>query len=178
MSDRKLRGHPRESSASHDSTTISERSEETSSFEIALIVANNAFTQWVSRCAAASGLVGLSPFDILILNLINRRLVDKRAADICFALKVEDSHTVAYSLKKLGNAGLVKSQRNGKETLFSTTEEGKRLCERYQTVRRKFLIEALIRFGGDELDMTTITGLLRGLSGMYEQAARNATTGA
>lgn len=178
MSDRKPRAHQRDAVAGQDSPNISERSEETSSFEIALIVANNAFTQWVSRCAAASGLTGLSPFDILILNLINRRLVDKRAADICFALKVEDSHTVAYALKKLGNAGLIKSQRNGKETLFSTTEEGKRLCERYQAVRRKFLIEALIRFGGEELDMAAIAGWLRGLSGMYEQAARNATTGA
>ncbi len=70
-----------------------------------------------------------------------------------------------------------KSQRNGKETLFSTTEEGKRLCDRYQAVRKKFLIEALIRFGGEDLDMNAITALLRGLSGMYEQAARNATTG-
>jgi predicted MarR family transcription regulator len=178
MSDRKARTHQREVPAKAEAAAISELSEETSSFEIALIVANNAFTQWVSRCAAASGLVSLSPFDILILNLINRRLPDKRAADICFALKVEDSHTVAYALKKLGNAGLVKSQRNGKERLFSTTEEGQRLCDRYQAVRRKFLIEALIRFGGDELDMGAITGLLRGLSGMYEQAARNATTGA
>jgi predicted MarR family transcription regulator len=177
MSDRKGRPHQRETQASEESLTISERSEETSSFEIALIVANNAFTQWVTRCAAAAGLAGLSPLDILILNLINRRLPDKRAADICFALKVEDSHTVAYSLKKLGNAGLVKSQRNGKETLFSTTEEGKRLCDRYQAVRKKFLIEALIRFGGEDLDMNAITALLRGLSGMYEQAARNATTG-
>lgn len=84
----------------------------------------------------------------------------------------------SYALKKLGTAGLVKSQRNGKETLFSTTDEGKRLCERYQAVRRKFLIEELIRFGGEDLDMAEIAGWLRGLSGMYEQAARNATTGA
>lgn len=175
MSDRKLRTH--DTALAADDKKIVDRGEETASFELALVVANNAFTQWVSRCATAAGVAGLSPFDILILNLVNRRLPDKRAADICFALKVEDSHTVAYALKKLGNAGLVKSQRNGKETLFSTTDEGKRLCERYHGVRRKFLIEALSLFGGEELDMAEITGRLRALSGMYEQAARNATTG-
>jgi predicted MarR family transcription regulator len=178
MSDRKLRTQGGAAVAPSDGAAILARAEETTSFEIALVVANNAFTQWVGRCAAAAGLAGLAPFDLLILSLINRRLPDKRAADICFALKVEDSHTVAYSLKKLGNAGLVKSQRNGKETLFSTTEEGKTMCERYQAVRRKFLIEALTLFGGEELDIAAVTGLLRALSGMYEQAARNATTGA
>src|SRR6478736_2107177 len=91
MSDRKGRGHARDGIGSEETLAISERSEETSSFEIALIVANNAFTQWVTRCAAAAGLAGLSPLDILILNLINRRLPDKRPADICFAMKVEDS---------------------------------------------------------------------------------------
>lgn len=178
MIDRKLRKQDGRTLSPSESAVISARADETTSFEIALVVANNAFTQWVGRCAAASGLVGLSPFDILILNLINRRLADKRAADICFALKVEDAHTVAYALKKLGNAGLVKSQRNGKETLYSTTEQGKQLCDRYHAVRHKFLIEALSLFGGEELDMAEITGFLRALSGMYEQAARNATTGA
>lgn len=177
MSNRKLRTQAGAETPSEGAAVLA-RSEETTSFEIALIVANNAFTQWVSRCAAAAGLAGLAPFDLLILSLINRRLPDKRATDICFALKVEDSHTVAYSLKKLGNAGLVKSQRNGKETLFSTTAEGKMMCERYQAVRRKFLIEALTLFGDDELDIAAVTSILRALSGMYEQAARNATTGA
>ena len=43
-------------------------------------------------------------------------------------------------------------QRNGKETLYSTTEQGKQLCDRYHAVRHKFLIEALSLFGGEELD--------------------------
>ncbi len=177
MSDRKLPTQPGKVELP-DAAAVLARAEETTSFEIALIVANNAFTQWVGRCATAAGFTGLAPFDLLILALVNRRLSDKRAADICFALKVEDSHTVSYSLKKLGTAGFVKSQRNGKETLFSTTDEGKKMCERYQAVRRKFLIEALTLFGGDELHISEMTGLLRALSGMYEQAARNATTGA
>lgn len=153
------------------------RADITTSFELALVVASNAFTQWVSRCGAAAGAAGFAPLDLLVLSMVDRRLRDKRAADICFALKVEDMHTVTYSLKKLSNAGLVASQRNGKETLFSTTSEGQRLCERYQRLRHRFLIDAMTVLSDEELDMTAITGRLRALSGMYEQAARNATTG-
>lgn len=138
------------------------------------MVAYNAFNQWVGRCAAAGGLGGLSPLDVLILNLVNLRLRDKRAADISFALKVEDGHLVSYSLKKLGNAGLVSSQRNGKETLFRTTSDGQAACERYHEVRRSYLLEALSMLDEAEISIDEMTNALHALSGMYEQAARAA----
>lgn len=146
-------------------------------FELALVVASNAFSQWVGRCGAAAGGAGFSTLDLLVLSIVHRRLRNKRVADICFAMKVEDTHTVAYSLRKLGNAGLVSSQRNGKETRFSTTEAGKRLCDDYYVVRRKFLVEALGVLAEDELDLEAVAARLRVLSGLYEQAARNAATG-
>jgi predicted MarR family transcription regulator len=149
----------------------------TTGFELALVVAYNAFTQWVSRCGTAAGAAGFSPLDFLVLSLVNRLLRDKRAADICFALKVEDSHTVAYSLRTLTNAGLVASQRNGKEAFFSTTAEGQRFCQRYQTIRHAFLIDAMEVLSGEELDLVEFSQHLRALSGMYEQAARSVTTG-
>ena len=78
--------------------------------------------------------------------------------------------------KKLGNAGLVSSQRNGKETRFSTTDAGKRLCDDYYAVRGKFLVESLAVLAEDELDLEAVAARLRVLSGLYEQAARNAAT--
>jgi predicted MarR family transcription regulator len=169
-------GKLREDGGERRASTTKARGSKMTSFEIALVVAYNAFTQWAARCATASGLVGFSPFDAVILNLVNTRLMNKRAADICFALKVEDAHTVAYALKKLGNAGLVTSQRIGKETLFRTTEEGARICDRYHEARRTYLIEAVSLLDADEFDIDEIASFLHALSGMYEQAARNAAT--
>jgi predicted MarR family transcription regulator len=160
-----------------DEEAIQARAAALTQFELALVVANNAFAQWVSRCGAAAGGASFSSLDLLVLSNVHWRLRNKRVADICFAMKVEDAHTVAYSLKKLGNAGLVSSQRNGKETRFSTTEAGKRLCDDYYAVRRKFLVEALGVLAGDELDLEAVAARLRVLSGLYEQAARNAATG-
>ena len=159
-----------------DEAAAQARAAALSQFELALVVANNAFAQWVSRCGAAAGGAGFSSLDLLVLSIVHRRLRNKRVADICFAMKVEDTHTVAYSLKKLGNAGLVSSQRNGKETRFSTTDAGKRLCDDYYVVRRKFLIESLAVLAEDELDLEAVAARLRVLSGLYEQAARDAAT--
>jgi len=160
----------------HDGKTADERAASLTQFELALVVANNAFEQWVSRCGAAAGGGGFASLDLLVLSNVNHRLRDKRVVDICFAMKVEDSHTVAYSLKKLGNAGLVSSQRNGKETRFATTDAGKKLCDDYYKVRRKFLVESLSVLAEDELDLEAVAARLRVLSGLYEQAARNAAT--
>ena len=59
-----------------------------------------------------------SSFDLLIIGFLNSRDQRVRAADIAFALKIEDTYTVQYALKKLATAHLVESQRLGKETLF------------------------------------------------------------
>jgi len=43
-------------------------------------------------------------------------------------------------------------------------------------VRRRFLLNSIAALTDDELDVTALAGLLRALSGLYEQAARNAAT--
>src|SRR5262245_51464229 len=82
-----------------DEEAAQERAAALTQFELALVVASNAFAQWVGRCGAAAGGAGFSSLDLLVLSIVHRRLRNKRVADICFAMKVEDAHTVAYSLK-------------------------------------------------------------------------------
>jgi predicted MarR family transcription regulator len=155
---------------------MAERSAAMTQFELALVVAGNAFAQWVGRCGAAAGAPSLGSLDLLVLHMVNYREREKRLADISFALKIEDGHTVAYALKKLAKAGLVTSGKSGKETLFSTTAEGAKLCARYYEIRREFLIQAISSVADEDLDMNKLAGLLRVISGLYEQAARNAAT--
>ena len=80
---------------------VSEASPELNEFEFGLISASNAFSRWIVRCMAAAGIADLGPLDVLVLHSVNHRDREKRGADICFVLNVEDGHTVSYSLKKL-----------------------------------------------------------------------------
>jgi predicted MarR family transcription regulator len=160
---------------------VSEGAGELSELEYGLMVASNAFERWIVRCTAAAGSGDLGPLDVMVLHSVNHRARDKKLADVCFVLNVEDSHTVSYALKKLVRAGLVDGRRSGKETLYATTEAGREACERYREIREACLVAALGAFAGpgrDELNQRigTAADLLRALSGLYDQAARAATS--
>ena len=103
---------------------VSERAAETSAFEYGLYIASNAFNRWIVRCMAAAGYPDLGALDVMVLHTVNHRARDKKLADICFVLNIEDSHTVNYALKKLTRAGLVAGDKRGKEIYYATTKEG------------------------------------------------------
>lgn len=147
-----------------------------SQLELSLIVAFNAFQQWVGRCGTAAGAQGLSPFEILVLHMIAYGDGTKRIADVSFALKVEDSHLVSYAIKKLAKLDLVESKKLGKDTFFGCTSAGRDLIEQYGDVRNICLIRTLSRLTGHDIDLDETADTLRLLAGLYEQAARQAET--
>ncbi len=153
---------------------VSPRSVELSEFEFGLIVAWNAFSRWAVRCMGAAGLPDLTITDVLVLHHVNHRARNKKLADICFVLNYEDTHVVAYALKKLVAAGLVSATKQGKEVFYTPTAEGEDFVRRYRAVRERCLVESL----DTELnaDIGELARLLRTMSGMYDQAARAATS--
>lgn len=145
-------------------------------FELGMIVAKNAFEQWVSRCSAAAGMTGYSPLEMLILHLIEYNSRPKRIADICFALKIEDTHLVSYALKKLTKAGFIESRKQGKETVFTNTPAGVEIVRKYQAVRKKVLVRSFSMLSSDQIDLVKLADTMGALSAVYEQAARNVET--
>lgn len=144
-----------------------------SELEFGLIVAYNGFSRWMGRCMTAAGNANLGPLEILVLHNLTHRERGKRLSDVCFMLNIEDAHTVNYAIKKLVKAGLVEGEKSGKEMLYSPTGEGIKLVERYRDVREQCLIDGL-NMDGEELQ--EIAATLRRLSGVYDQAARAASS--
>lgn len=163
---------PRIVSSSH---LVSAKAPELSEFEFGLIIANHAFERWMVRCMAAAGAKDMTPIDVLVLHHVNHQDSEKRLADICFVLNVEDTHVVSYSLKKLMGAGLVRNARRGKEVFFSTTDAGRALCQRYRDVREACLMPGFSGSVEDNAHLAEVARLLRTLSGRYDQAARAAS---
>ena len=155
---------------------VSPQSTEMSEFEYGLIVAGNAFHRWVAHCMSAAGLKDLTPLDVLVLHHVTHRARDKRLADICFIMNVEDTHLINYSLKKLQNLKVVESRKNGKEVIYASTESGRAFVQRYREIRESCLIDAIKVDDGMNRDIGELARLLRVLSGMYDQAARSAAS--
>lgn len=152
------------------------QSAELSEFEFGLIIASNAFNRWAIRCMSASGMKDMTINDVLVLHHINHRAREKKLADIAFILNIEDTHVVNYSLKKLQTLGLVKTERRGKEVLYSTNEKGQQVCRRYFEIREQVLVSGLTGDGTESFELNELARFLRVLSGLYDQAARAATS--
>ncbi len=149
---------------------------ELSEFEFGLIVANNAFSRWVVRCMAAAGLPDLALTDVLLLHHVHHRARGKKLADICFTLNYEDSHVVAYSLRKLINAGLVDTEKQGKEVYYSTSKAGQGWVQKYREVRNSCLMPGVKAQHLSPEDLSEMAQSLRSIAGLYDQAARAATS--
>jgi len=149
--------------------------EELSELEYGLILAHNAFERWIVRCMAAAGHPDLSKIDVLVLHSVHHRGRPKRLADLCFVLNVEDSHVVTYALRKLTQLGLVGRARPGKEVFYATTAAGDEACARYREIRQACLL-AVPTPPLERPERGEMAGLLRALSGLYDQAARAATS--
>ena len=163
---------------------VAEDAAELSEFEYGLMVAGSAFNRWMVRCMAAanvqtgeSGSGDMSALDVQVLHTVNHRGREKKLTDVCFTLNVEETHLVNYALKKHVKAGFVGVVRRGKEAHYTTTDEGKALCARYREVRNACLIDTLSALGAiDNEEVGQAATVLRALSGLYEQAARAATS--
>lgn len=155
---------------------VSPKSSEMSEFEFGLIIAGNAFHRWIAHCMSAAGLKDLTPLDVLVLHHVTHRARDKRLADICFIMNVEDTHLINYSLKKLQNLSVVISNKSGKDVTYASTELGRQHVERYREIRESCLINALNADEGLNRDIGELARLLRLLSGIYDQAARSAAS--
>lgn len=164
---------PRIVSSAH---LVSERSPELSEFEFGMILAVNAFNRWVVRCMGAAGVKEMATLEVLLLHHVHHLARKKKLADICFMYNIEDTHVVSYSLKKLVTMGLVKSEKSGKEVLFSTTEKGARMIEKYKQVRERCLMNQLSGEAKENLKLGEMAQFLRYLSALYDQAARAATS--
>lgn len=155
---------------------VSKRCAELSELEYALIMTSNAFNKWMVRCMAAAGEPDMGAFDVSLLHHVNHRNRKKKLADICFVLNVEDTHVVAYALKKLVKAGYVTSDKVGKELYFSTTDEGKALCMKYRDVRETCLINIHAESCIPGASIGDTAQLLRTISSLYDTAARAAAS--
>lgn len=153
---------------------VSAKVPELSELEFGLIIAGHAFSRWMVRCMAAAGVKDMAPVDVLVLHHVNHESRDKKLADICFVLNIEDTHVVSYSLKKLAGMGLVRGEKRGKEVFFLTTPAGKDLCERYRQVREACLMPGFSGELEENRRIADIARLMRTLSGRYDQAARAA----
>lgn len=154
----------------------SEKGWQMSELEYGLVMAYNAFNRWMVRCMSAVGYSDFNGLDILVLHNVNHRAREKRLVDVGFMLNVEDNHTINYSMKKLVKAELIEGRKRGKEMFYKTTSKGQEVCLEYRKIRELCLIETANSTDRNFTEISKSATVLRGVSGLYDQAARAAAS--
>jgi predicted MarR family transcription regulator len=152
------------------------KEEDMAEVELGTVSATHAFQRWIVRCMEMAGLKDLTVVDVLVLHHVNHRANDKRLADICFVLNIEDAHVVGYALRKLVGLGVIQAEKQGKEVTYSTTPSGQEYLLRYTEIRERRLIDALTTLGLNKSALGELAHYLRKMSGLYDQAARAASS--
>ncbi len=150
-------------------------SQDLSDFEFSLFTLAFGFQTWTETCMAAADIRGLNSLDILVLHAVDHRARGRRQTEICMVLNIEDSHLVAYALKKLMAAELVHAIADGRERHFETTERGEAACLAYRKVREEFLVPNLSWVARSDSIVRETAGFLKTMTALYSQAGRFAT---
>jgi predicted MarR family transcription regulator len=150
-------------------------SEQLSELELTLTVLWNCVRRWLSQRSNSQAVNGLSDLDVFLMHLLVYRNKPLRGIDMAFALSIDDMHLVSYSLKKLARVGLISSRKIGKEVFYVATEKAQEHYFDFVNDRKKYL-EPAMKFLSKDFDLEALTGFLRTLSSVYEQAARSAAS--
>ena len=149
--------------------------ENMSEFEYSLTVLSNGFLRWVVRCGEAAGVKNLGPVDLLVLHTVNYRARNKKLAEICLVMNVTESHTIAYSLKKLRERNLVDYKYVGRDRIFYSSDSGDLVCKSYLEMRRAGLLSILESSDIDIRKLFSSVSLMNRMSSAYAEAERKVT---
>lgn len=144
--------------------------------DLGLVNAMHAFQRWIVSALRDCGFRDLTVIDALVLDLLKQRGHDKRLADICFMLNIEDTHVVGYSLRKLIDRGVVATRKHGKEVTYAMTPAGEECLRHFQEIHQRHLLDTLEALQLNRDILSALARYLRKMSGLYDQAARAASS--
>ncbi len=145
-------------------------------FEFDLVTAIHALHRWLVRSTAATHLKDLSAVDALVVHQIAASGSEKSLSDLSFILNIEDTHVVAYSLRKLVSMGIVNTSKQGKEVMYSAVPLAHEYLDFYRRIREACLLHPVGTLQINPAALKELAQYLRQLSGLYDQAARAVTS--
>ena len=96
------------------------------------------------------------------------------AAPVKVAAKTSTKPSASRQQLKSEAAGLALAEKQGKEVFYSPTPAGEAFVQQYREVREDCLVKSLDT--ERNADIGELARMLRTMSGMYDQAARAATS--
>jgi len=149
----------------------------TTEFEWALLRWHAAFDRYYLHTLNMLGFSGVTISEMLILHIVRLHDRPKPANMITSLLNRDDTQNVQYSLRKLLSAGLIEKAKDnaGKNANLSVTDEGRRLCDAFATLRKELLIANIAQIENNESRLLYSAKTVSILTGLYDEVGRTST---
>ncbi len=145
--------------------------------EYALMRAGESFARWQVECLAMSGAVAANGPENVLLHVIRMNDRPKTAKELARLTNREDMPNIQYGLRKLLKAGLIHREGSARSGIvYSVTDSGRAVTERYAEVRRQLLMALVGRLDEPEAAFAEAESTLEVLTGLYDRAALAAAT--
>lgn len=145
-------------------------------FELLLWRVFYGFLRWQEDCEDAANNTSLTGNELAVLHIIRMKDRPKTIYEIGRLLNRDDTFNIQYSIRKLDKMGLIKRAKldNKKVNAYEITPEGIKNTDQYTEARRKILIDMFVK--DLDLDFEKVSKSLANLKGIYDEAARVATS--
>lgn len=144
--------------------------------EYALMRVGAAFSRWQAECLGAVSGISVTGDENAMLHVIRLNDRPKGLKEIARLTNRDDVPNLQYALRKFSKLGLIQRTGGKNGAVYSVTDLGREVTERYARLRANLLIEYTDAISGFDDRMQAATQTLNLLSGIYEQAARVAAT--
>lgn len=149
-------------------------------FEWSLIRFYESFTRFVlaTGVVTITSNVDLKHQEHIILHVVRMQERPKTSAMIGRLMNRDDIANIQYSLRKLEAAGLVEKQlgTDSKTCCYSASDLGIRLADEYYKVRKEILTRRLEEVSEADEKFERYARFMSLLTGIYDEAARDAAT--
>ena len=147
-------------------------------FEYSVIRFHEAFLRWISTVGGIFIASEMSYAEHLILHVVRMQDRPKTSTMIGRMINRDDIPNIQYSLRKLEAAKLVRKfkEKGSKTYTYAVTAPGIKATDDYSRFRSELLVNGIKSLGGINERIGATTQVMSLLTGIYEEASRNASS--
>ncbi|WP_347955553.1 winged helix DNA-binding protein [Gordonia aichiensis] len=145
-------------------------------FEFAVLQVAESFQRFAIQAVRVAGDVDLTFNEVVALHVVRMQERPKDSATIAQLMNRDDLPNLQYSLRKLVNLGLLERTKARTASVFTVTDAGRAVSDRYAALRRQALTTNLAELTEVTSRLQQVVRSMHVLTGLYDNAARELAT--
>ncbi|NKR45918.1 winged helix DNA-binding protein [Rhodococcus hoagii] len=145
-------------------------------FEFAILQVEGGFQRFAVQSIRVAADLDLAFNEIVALHVVRMQERSKDTATIAQLTNRDDLPNLQYNLRKLVSLGLLERSKSGTSSVFTVTEKGREITDRYAQLRRQTLVSNLEELSDIVTKMHHAVRSMQVLTGLYEAASRELAT--